>query len=92
MDLNKEIQGKSIGQWMDDFPIMKEIADLRETAWVNPGRVPFDKAMEGCPLTMADVRDASDRLARFADYFKVAFPETGRTAAFWNLPCRLSPA
>ncbi len=76
MDLDKKIQGKTIGQWMEEYPIMKEIADLKETAWVNPARVAFEEAMKNCPLTMADGRDASDRLARFADYFKVAFPET----------------
>ena len=76
MDLNQEIQGKSIAQWMEEYPIMKEIAHLQETAWINPGLLPFEKAMQDCPLTIADVQDASDRLDRFADYFQVAFPET----------------
>ena len=80
MDLNKEIRGKTVGQWMDEYPIMKEIADLKETAWINPGQIPFAEAVKNCPLTMDDVRDASDRLARFADYFKVAFPETRKNA------------
>ena len=76
MKLNQEIQGKPLAQWMEEYPIMQEIADLQETAWINPGRLPFAEAMKACPLTMADVQDASDRLDRFTDYFKVAFPET----------------
>ena len=91
MDLNKEIQGKTIAQWREAYPIMKDIADLKETAWVNPGRVPFSEAMKHCPLTMADVRDASDRLARFADYFKVAFPETRENGGILESPLRAIP-
>ena len=91
MDLNQEIQGKSIAQWMEEYPIMKEIAGLKETAWVNPGLLPFDEAMKGCPLTMADVQDASDRLDRFADYFQVAFPETQATGGILESPLQGIP-
>ena len=91
MDLNQEIQGKSIAQWMEEYPIMKEIAALQETAWINPGLLPFDEAMKDCPLTMADVQDASDRLDRFADYFKVAFPETQATGGILESPVQEIP-
>ena len=91
MDLNQEIQGKSIAQWMEEYPIMKEIASLKETAWVNSGLLPFDEAMKGCPLTMADVQDASHRLDRFADYFKVAFPETQATGGILESPLQGIP-
>ena len=43
--MHQEIQGKSIAQWMEEYPIMKEIAHLQETAWINPGKMPFEKAM-----------------------------------------------
>jgi len=91
MDLNKEIQGKTIAQWMDAYPIMKAIADLKETAWVNPERLPFAEAMKNCPLTMADVQEASDRLARFTDYFKVAFPETRKNGGILESPLQAIP-
>ena len=91
MDLNQEIQGKSIAQWMEEYPIMKEIAHLQETAWINPGLLPFEKAMQDCPLTMADVQDASDRLDRFADYFQVAFPETQATGGILESPVQEIP-
>ena len=91
MDLNKEIQGKTIAQWMEAYPIMKDIAALKETAWVNPRRVSFSEAMKNCPLTMADVRDASDRLSRFADYFQVAFPETRKNGGILESPLQAIP-
>jgi D-serine dehydratase len=40
---------------------------------------------------MADVIDASDRLARFADYFKVAFPETQATGGILESPLLVIP-
>lgn len=91
MDLNQKIQGKTLAQWMEEHPIMQEIADLQETAWVNPGQLPFAEAMKDCPLTMADVRDASDRLDRFADYFKVAFPETQAASGILESPLQEIP-
>ena len=91
MDLNQEIQGKTLAQWMEEYPIMKEIAHLQETAWINPGLLPFDEAMKDCPLTMADVQDASDRLDRFADYFKVAFPETQAAGGILESPLQAIP-
>ena len=91
MDLNQEIQGKTLAQWTEEYPIMKEIAALHETAWVNPGRLPFEEAMKDCPLTMADVQDASDRLERFADYFKVAFPETQAAGGILESPLQEIP-
>ena len=89
--MHQEIQGKSIARWMEEYPIMKEIAHLKETAWINPGKMPFEKAMQNCPLTMADVQDASHRLDRFADYFKVAFPETQATGGILESPLKAIP-
>lgn len=91
MDLNNRILEKTIAQWMDDFPIMKEIADLKETVWLNPEQKSFNEAIKNCPLTMSDVQDASDRLARFADYFKTAFPETRKTDGILESPLQEIP-
>lgn len=86
MNPNQEIMGKRVTQWQEEYPIMKRIAALEETTWINPKRLPTQKAVDQCSLTMADVQQASDRLARFADYFKVAFPETQRTDGILESP------
>ena len=91
MNLEKQILGKTIAQWQEEYPIMKRIAALKETAWINPERMPTEEALAQCPLTMADVVDASDRLARFADYFKVAFPETQANGGILESPLRAIP-
>lgn len=84
--------GKSLAQWQAEYPIMARIGALEETTWINPERRPFEEAIVQCPLTMADVQDASDRLARFADYFKVAFPETQSTGGILESPLQAIPA
>ena len=70
---------------------MDRIAALEETAWINPGRIPCSQAIAQCPLTLADVRDASDRLERFAPYFKKAFPETIPNGGILESPLRPIP-
>ena len=92
MNLDKQILGKTLAQWQDAFPIMKKIANLEETLWINSGRLPFDEAIGRCPLSMEDVQDASDRLSRFADYFKVAFPETRSSEGILESPLQAIPA
>ncbi|MBR5783506.1 MAG: D-serine ammonia-lyase [Clostridia bacterium] len=91
MNYEKQIMGKSVAQLQVDYPIIKRLAELEETTWINSGRLPSEKAVAQCPLTMADVQDASDRLDRFADYFKVAFPETQATDGILESPLQQIP-
>lgn len=56
--------------------LLDDLRALKESCWLNDGKLPFEEAMGACPLTMADIMDASARLDRFAAYFRVAFPET----------------
>lgn len=92
MNSEKLIRGKTIPQWQTEYPIVAEISALRETAWINPGRIPCDQAVASCPLTMADVEDASARLDRFSDYFQVVFPETRVSGGIIESPMQKIPA
>ena len=91
MNYEKQIMGKSVAQLQADYPIIKRLAELEETTWINSGRLSSEKAVAQCSLTMADVQDASDRLDRFADYFKVAFPETLATDGILESPLQQIP-
>lgn len=73
------------------YPIVTQLKDLQEVLWQNPGYLPFHEAVKNCPLTMADVQDASDRLDRFASYFKSAFPETVPAGGLLESPLREIP-
>lgn len=72
--------------------LMDDLRALKEVCWLNPGKQPFEEAMRTCPLTMADVLDASARLDRFAAYFRAAFPETRVTGGIVESPLREIPA
>lgn len=85
------VNGKTWEQWEREFPIIGEIRALRETGWVNPDKIPCKKALSECELTMDDVRDASDRLERFAPYLAKVFPETAATGGILESPLREIP-
>ena len=73
-------------------PVVTQLKALQEVLWQNPGRLPTAEALENSPLTMTQLQDASDRLDRFASYFKSAFPETVPDGGLLESPLRQIPA
>ena len=74
----KGITEQKLQEWSASLPIIADIMAMRETLWLNDQLLPFDQAIKTSVLSAADVQDASDRLKRFAAYFKAAFPETAK--------------
>jgi D-serine dehydratase len=74
-----------------DCPIVAELADGKEVFWINEKKKSFADLKDACELSSADVRDASDRLRRFAPYFMAAFPETRATDGIIESPLRAIP-
>ena len=72
--------------------ILEKLKQKQEVCWHNPKAQPFAQAMENSALTMADVRDAAERLARFAPYFCAVFPETIPSGGIVESPLREIPA
>lgn len=70
------VLGKEIKEWIDDFPLLDDIIDKKEVFFKNPKYMKFDEAIKKISLTDADVKDAEERLVRFAPYIKRVFPET----------------
>ena len=85
------ILGRSFSEWVKEFPIIEKISKCEEAAWLNTKKLPFSEAIKDSPLTARDVKDASDRLRRFASYFKVAFPETAATDGLLESPLKEIP-
>lgn len=83
--------GKTLNRLREEFPILRAIEARQETTWINDRKLPFAQALAECPLTMEDVLDASDRLDRFADYFRTAFPETEKTGGILESPMQPIP-
>lgn len=85
------VNGKSWAQWEKEFPVVRKIRALEETGWINPDKLSCQDAAEGCELTMEDVKDASDRLERFAPYLAKVFPETAPTGGILESPLQEIP-
>ena len=49
---------------------------MEEVFWLNPNIEKFQTGMKKLPLTQDDVKDAEERLKRFAPYIAKVFPET----------------
>ena len=65
-----------IEQLVADFPLVKKLIDLEEVSWFNPNITTLNEGLSYVGLDNSDIKDASDRLARFAPYLAKAFPET----------------
>ena len=61
-----------------DFPLIKKIKDLNEVFWINPKYESFETIKDKLQISEKDVKDAEDRLNRFAPYIESTFPETNK--------------
>lgn len=83
---NKLILGKSKVQWIEKYPILKDIMDTREVLWINPKYKNFHEAMKKISINELDVKDAEQRLKRFAPFIVKVFPETEITKGIIESP------
>ncbi|MEH6939083.1 D-serine ammonia-lyase [Bacillus sp. JJ664] len=67
-------------------PLLNDLISLQEVFWVNPNIESFQTAIKKSPLTQENVKDAEDRLLRFAPYIKKAFPETEKSDGIIESP------
>ena len=88
---SKTVSGKTINEWIDEVPVISDIIEKKETVWINPNTLPFDEAVLHSELQKEDVKDASDRLCRFASYLKKVFPETAENDGIIESPFRVIP-
>ena len=74
----KNMNNKEIQTWLDSkkLPLLEKLKSLDEVFWVNPNLDNSQKGIEKSPLTVEDIKDAEERLNRFAPYLAKVFPET----------------
>lgn len=58
------------------FPIVRDLAQEKKVAWINPDKTSMEEARKAMELSMKDVDDAEARLERFAPFIMKCFPET----------------
>lgn len=74
--VNSKVLDKEILTWIEEYPLLQEIIDLKESLWINPQHSNFEEGMKNISLSEDDVLDAEKRLDRFAPYIAKVFPET----------------
>ena len=56
--------------------IIEKLKNSEELIWINPKFKDYNDANLHCNLTKLDIKDAENRLIRFAPFIMKAFPET----------------
>lgn len=74
--MSKIVHGKSIEEWIDEYPIIKDIAGLDPVFWANPTRSSTIEILPNLKFTIKDMEEAEQRWRRFAPLLENLFPET----------------
>jgi D-serine dehydratase len=83
---NRTIEGRTIREWEQEFPLMNKVISTEEVFWTNPKYEKFDDAIKKVSLSEEDVKDAEERLKRFATYIVKVFPETKKNNGIIESP------
>ncbi|MFH0271412.1 D-serine ammonia-lyase [Vibrio jasicida] len=59
-----------------EFPLVERLIGLEEVVWFNPNITTLEEGLPYVGLGAVNIKDASERLKRFAPYLMKAFPET----------------
>lgn len=70
------ILDRAMSDWITEFPIIKDLIELKETVFINPNKIDAEKAIEQCRFSMDDIVDVAKRWERFAPYLAIVFPDT----------------
>ncbi|MFF3102124.1 D-serine ammonia-lyase [Viridibacillus arvi] len=82
----KEIENKERQKLKEQYPLLNKLISLEEVFWINPNIEKFQTGIKKSPLSKEDVRDAEERLNRFAPYIANIFPETKETNGIIESP------
>ncbi|ATP39990.1 D-serine ammonia-lyase [Solibacillus sp. R5-41] len=83
---------KTIQDWIKEYPLINELVATKEVFWSNPKYAPFNKNDNNLPFNENDVKDAGERLKRFAPYIAKVFPETRKLNGIIESPLVPIPA
>ena len=84
--MDTRLDDKTLDQLIQKHPLIKELVETTPVFWRNPALVPFEVAQAQIGVTERDVRDAEERLSRFAPYIAKVFPETRKNGGLIESP------
>lgn len=79
-------------EWTEKDPVIREVAELKETVWINGDYIPYAEAEGTLTISDEEIKDAEDRLLRFAPFIKKCFPETEDRDGLIESPLTKIPA
>ncbi|QWG49972.1 D-serine ammonia-lyase [Bacillus mycoides] len=77
---------KEIEALKEKYPLVNNLIATEEVFWVNPNMEKYETAIKNSPLNEEHVKDAEERLKRFAPYIAKVFPETKETGGIIESP------
>jgi D-serine dehydratase len=80
-----------VEEWIVKLPIIEQMVAREEVLWLNPSIESTTTGLPKTGVTAADVKDASDRLKRFAPYIERVFPETKASNGIIESPITAIP-
>ena len=64
---------KEIGALQAEYPLVNKLIATEEVFWINPNIEKYETAIKDSPLNEENVKDAEERLKRFAPYIAKVF-------------------
>ncbi|MCR6793993.1 D-serine dehydratase [Bacillus paranthracis] len=83
---------KEIETLKEEYPLLNKLIATEEVFWVNPNMEKYETAIKDSPLSEENVKDAEERLKRFASYIAKVFPETKETKGIIESPLLKIPS
>ncbi|MFC9449666.1 D-serine ammonia-lyase [Bacillus cereus] len=77
---------KEIEKLKEQYPLLNKLIATEEVFWMNPNTKKYETAIKDSPLNEGNVKDAEERLKRFAPYIAKVFPETKETNGIIESP------
>ncbi|EJP96257.1 D-serine ammonia-lyase [Bacillus cereus] len=77
---------KEIEALKEQYPLVNNLIATEEVFWINPNIEKYETAIKNSPLNEEHVKDAEERLKRFAPYIAKVFPETKETGGIIESP------
>ncbi len=69
----------NVNELVEKYPLIADLLALKDSAWFNPAIAPFEEAKNDVGLTEVDIKDAADRLKRFAPYLATVFEDAAKS-------------
>lgn len=88
----KKFKSEELPAWKQCYPLLSNLIALEETLWINPKIEGIHASLSSAPINKMDVKDAEERLKRFAPYIAKAFPETKKNGGIIESPLVSIPA